>query len=320
MSNHWCAVCGHANSPGAEVCEMCDTRLNDAWSANANAGESTSGPGYSTYGASPRANYGEGPRASASAIPRTRFKGVGDVFGPTLEIYRKNFLLIVILVVVTTLPEALLQYGLLRTISYTPGDPFVYAMSGSALIWLLMLASSALLSCALVYAVMGLQTEGASSAGESLRRGLKVLPKVFLIDLMFSAVVIVGYLMLIVPGIILSLVFALVVPVAIAEGRGPMASFKRSMELTSGYKGLIFLTYFLWTLATAVVGMIISSSFSYGGPQDALLAMLVNALVTGILNSSTAVLTVFIYLGILHERRQGFDTRTFTYASGPSER
>jgi hypothetical protein len=320
MSNHWCAVCGHANSPGAEVCAMCDTRLNDAWDANANAGENTSEPGYSTYGERPRATYGEEPRSSASEIPRTRFKGVGDVFGPTLEIYRKNFLLIVILVVVTTLPETLLQYGLIKMLSYTPSDAFVYAISGSVLIWLLMLASSALLSCALVYAVMGLQTAGASSAGESLRRGLKALPKVFLIDLMFSVVVVVGYVLLIVPGVILSLMFALVVPVAIAEGRGPVDSFKRSMELTSGYKGLIFLTYFLWTLATAVIGLIVSSSFSYGGPQDALLVMLINALVTGILNSSTAVLTIFIYLGILHERRHGFDTRTFTSASGPFER
>jgi hypothetical protein len=291
---------------------MCDTRLNDAWDANAGASKSANESGYSTYG--------ERARAASTEIPRTRFKGVGDVLGPTLEIYRKNFLLIIILVVVATLPEVLLQYGLLQAVTHAPDEASAYAIVGTVVIWLITIAGSALLSGSLVYAVMDLQTAGASSAGASLRRGLRALPKVFRIQFMYSIVVFIGCLLLVVPGIILSLAFSLVIPVAIAEGRGPIDSFKRSLELTSGYKGLIFLTFFLWEIATIVIAFVISGSFSYGGPQDAFLVMLVNALVTGILNSSTAVLTVFIYLGILHERRQGFDTRAFTSAPGPSER
>ena len=303
MNDHRCAVCGHINSAVAKFCDVCESRLDEP--SGGGAGE-------------PYHTYGEG--AATAFIPPTRFKGVGDVFGPTLEVYRKNFLLIIILVVVATLPEVLLQYGFLQAVQYAPDAAVSYAITGSVVIWLISIASSALLSASLVYAVLDLQTTGAPSAGASLLRGLRALPKVFLIQFMYSVVVFIGGLLLVVPGIILSIAFSLVIPVAIAEGRGPIDSFKRSLELTSGYKGLIFLTYFLWVIATIVIAFVVSGSFSYGGPQEQLLVMLVNALVTGILNSSTAVLTIFVYFGILHERRQGFDTRVFTSASGPFER
>jgi hypothetical protein len=309
MSDHRCAVCGHINSPGAQLCDMCEARLDDSTGA---------GPSY-TYG----------DDSAAADIPPQPFKGVGDVISPTLAIYRKNFPLVVALVVVSTVPAVLLQYGLLLAMSPSddgsagwiiPGDAFNFAMTSSVLIGLLTLAGSALLSGALAYAVFDLERTGAASVGESLRRGLRALPKLFLIDVMYMFVVGVGYILLIVPGVIFSLMFALVIPVAVAEGLGPIESFKRSMELTSGYKGLIFLTFFLWGIAIAVINLIIGGSFSYGGHQTVFVVVLAQALVSGVLNSTSAVLTVYIFLGLLHERSHGFDTRVFTPEGDPAAR
>jgi hypothetical protein len=314
MSDRRCAVCGHVNSPGAQICDMCDSRLD--------------GPPGAEW---PSYTYDEGPRedSGAAGIPSMPFKGMGDVIAPMLEIYRKNFLLVVALVVVSTVPPVLLQYGLLSAMApsddgsaglIAPGDAFVFALTSSVLIGLLTLAGSALLSGSLAYAVFDLRRTGATSAGDCLRRGLRTLPKLFLIDVMYAVVVGVGLLLLIVPGVILSLMFALVIPVAVAENLGPFDSFKRSMELTNGYKGLIFLTFFLWGIAIAVINLIISGSFSYGGHQSAFVVVMAEALVGGILNSTTAVLTVYIFLGLLHERSQGFDTRAFTPEGDPAAR
>jgi hypothetical protein len=295
MNDHRCAVCGHINSPNAKLCDMCESQL---------AGPPDGAAGEQSYA------YGEG--ADAPFIPSTRFKGVADVFGPTLEVYRKNFLLIVVLVLVTTVPEVLLQYGFMRMFASSADGVTYTAIQASLLFWLISLVGAALLSGSLTYALLDLRLAGSASTGESLLRGLKALPKIFLIDILWSLVIGVGYALLIVPGIILSLKYALVVPVAIAEKRGPVESFDRSSQLTKGYKGLIFLTYFLWVIAMAVIGFIVGASFAYGGHEKSFVAELAQALVTGVLNSSTAVLTVFIYLGLLHERKYGFDTRTFT--------
>jgi hypothetical protein len=306
-----CAFCGHVNRADSEVCESCDFPLTEA-------DDHAPREPHNTYGDA----YGGATRAGSAAVyarPVT-FGGVGDVFKPTLEVYRSHFLLVGLLVVVTTLPVALLQYASVRAVtSAMPGDTveirsaFNLMYAGMALSWLLSLAGSALLSGGLAYAVLDLRGTGEASAGECLRRALKALPRLFVVNLLYAAVVGVGYVLLVVPGVILSIALALVVPVAVAEGRGPIASLKRSMELTSGYKGLIFLTYFLWGLAITVLDFIITASFSHGGHMNSVSAVAAHSLITGMLNSSTAVLTVYIFLGLLYERSHGFDGRAFTY-------
>lgn len=319
MNEHRCAVCGHINSADAKLCDNCESSLGGPDAVN-DAGEQT-------Y------TYGEGAYASEPHVQTGPFKVMNDVVGPTLELYRKNFLLVIILVVVATLPEVILRYGLVALMASTVGNPDVAAsaaptpeqffaaiLPGAVLVWLIMMAGQAFLSASLIHAVFELRRTGAAAAGESLRRGLKSLPKVFLVSLMYAVTVIVGYLLCIVPGVILSIMFALVVPVAIAEGRGPIESFKRSADMTNGYKGLIFMTYFLWVIATAIIGLIVNGSFAYGGGKNSFAVVLPQAFVTGVLNSSTAVLAGFIYLGLLSERGHGFDTRTVTPASDAAER
>ncbi|HEX8118643.1 MAG TPA: hypothetical protein VF521_15315, partial [Pyrinomonadaceae bacterium] len=124
-----------------------------------------------------------------------------------------------------------------------------------------------------------------------------------------------GYILLIVPGIIFSLMFSVSVPAAIVERLGAVDAMRRSYELTKGYKGLIFITYFLWWLLIAGLNIVITWSFSGNrGPSlDLLPSMIVQTAATGMLNSTLHVLIVFIYLGLLRERRSGFSTHTFTH-------
>lgn len=333
MSNPKCAVCGHISRVGATACEMCDTRFDAAGAASAadpfgtsqepfgNAAE----PGWS--GAEPRWSeaepsdaYGEEQPAGEPPldVPAPHFKSVGDVFAPTLEVYRKNFVLIGIIVLVTMMPVALLQYGLTQAIAVTlhdgldPANMFSLALATNALVWLLSVVGGSLLSGALVYAVIDIQRTGTASAAECLRRGLKTLPKVFVVSFLYSLMVFVGCLLLVVPGIIFSLMFAVAVPAAVLENRGPIEALGRSATLTSGFKGLIFLTYFLWGLLIFVLLIVVTWSFSYSNALEPLPMLLVLSAVTGILNSSKDVLTVYIYLGLLNERAHGFDTHTFT--------
>lgn len=309
MSNHKCTVCGHINRADAKLCDMCESSL-----------EGAGRPFHSSYAE-------EQPREGAlpTDIPLPQFKGAGDVFAPTLDVYKKNFPLVGLIVLLSALPLCIVQLVpyLLTVLPIRVGSIAAPETAGRAglltaivgvglLSALVTLAADAFLSGALVYGVIELQRTGEAKAGDCIRWGLKKLPKLFVVSLIYTIITVVGYIFLIVPGIIFSLMFSMAVPVAAAENRGIIESFERSKELTDGYKGLIFLTFFLWGLAIAVVGLIVGGSFALGRAGQSVAPLFLQMLIKEMLKSTSTVLTVFIFLGLLGEHRHGFGTRAFT--------
>jgi Membrane domain of glycerophosphoryl diester phosphodiesterase len=65
----------------------------------------------------------------------------------------------------------------------------------------------------------------------------------------------IGFILLIVPGIILALMWALTIPVAVLEDKGLRDSVERSAELTKGHRGRVFLIYFLFFLLIYIVSL-----------------------------------------------------------------
>lgn len=327
MNNPICPVCGHVNRAGAPSCEACDARLYEPAGASASEpfGDErepfapADDPFATSSGTSWAASDAPGAWQPGDEIPAPPFKSAGDVISPMLAIYRKHFTLVGLLVLVATLPEALLQYGfrsfaLSGPVEVASPGFFGFAAAGTVVLWLLSVAGASLLSGSLVYAVVDVQRAGRASAGECLARGLKVLPKVFVTSLVYGLVAFIGYVLLIVPGVIFSLMFAVCVPVAVIEMRGPFEAMTRSKEMTDGYKGLMFITYFLWWLLVMALSVLVSWSFANDGNLDLLPSLLLQTAVIGMLNSSLHVLTVYIYLGLLRERQAG--SRAEAYAAG----
>ncbi|HEY0173431.1 MAG TPA: hypothetical protein VGB98_20640, partial [Pyrinomonadaceae bacterium] len=205
-------------------------------------------------------------------------------------------------------------------------------LGGAVLYWILTMVGGALLSGALAYAVVQIQRTGAARAGESLMWGLKKLPKIVAVTLItylfiycapalvlgvlaavLGPVALIAFLLMLLPWIILVLTFSLAAPAAAIENRGVVESLTRSVELTKGYKGLLFLTYFLWWVVIIALNIVTTWSFHYGSgdPEGSLVATLVQMLVGGMLSSSMSVLTVYIFLGILNENRQGFASNAY---------
>ena len=328
MNNPKCAVCGHVSRVGAAACELCNTRF-DAHGGAAAAGE-------------PFVDYGEGVAAGAlpTDIPSPRFLGVGDVVSPTLHVYRKHFVLVGKLVLATTLPLAFLQwlaYALVQSGDWAagvrgPGTGGITLVAGGAVYWLLTVLGNAVLAGALAYAVVELQRRGAARAGDCLRWGLAKMFKVIAVTLLgalliygapavvlaltgvilgpllfgsaaFGPVFFLVFALMLLPWIVLVLTVSLSVPAATVENRGVIDAFRRSAELTRGFKGLLFLTYFFWWVLIVGLNFVLKWSFSYG-EEFSLAGLMVQTLVEGMLNSSTTVLTLYIFLGILNERRQ----------------
>lgn len=77
--------------------------------------------------------------------------------------------------------------------------------------------------------------------------------------------IVVGLVLLVVPGLVLLTWWALIVPVIVLEGTPVGASFSRSRELVSGHGWTVFGVVVITTILTAIASGIIQSIFSFLG-------------------------------------------------------
>jgi hypothetical protein len=225
------------------------------------------------------------------------FQNISNVLKAVFRLYRNNFVLIFKIVSVLTVPLIIAQYAFL--------SPFAFSFVGIAS-WLLKLAGEALLSTALIYAVVIFLRTGADpTIADSYRWGFKKWGRVILCIISFNVITALGYVALIIPGIIWSLMYALVIPVVVIEDKLVMDSFNRSRDLTKNYRGQIFLTQFLFGIIIFGATFITTHSLSgKQGVESSFLFVVAQGLTAQLLKSSYTMLSLFIYLGILSDLKQ----------------
>src|SRR3569623_160666 len=196
--------------------------------------------------------------------------------------------------------QAPLRAGLVR-----PRDYFIVAGLG-------MLANMMLgliVQGALVRATMSAAEGERATLGQSLATGLRrALPLLGLAILMGLGIGI-GFLLLIVPGVLLYLMWSVAVPVTVVDRRGVIESLGRSGELTKGARGTIFALFvILWAVmigAEMVTGAAVVAIYGIQGfarvAQDGLpLAFFV---VTGLIATAVAVFASAIPTALYVELR-----------------
>lgn len=282
-----CAKCGCLNGTAADVCERCGTLLLAAAAA-------TVGAPLAAY-AAPTLDRGRLP----IDFPFTPFQSVGDALKPTFRLYREHFPLVGKIVFAATLPLMAANYaaGLAQ-----PGVWGGFAFSNLASVFV-----NSLMDGALIYAVVTLLRTGAApSLAESYGWGLRRWWPLFVCMLLMNILAGVGFLLLLVPGIILSLMFAVATPVVVIEDRGPFAALERSTQLTKGNRVLILFTMvLLWLVVWAVTWL----SAGFPSPGDAsFFASVVYTGVSQVLTSAYTVLSVHLYLGIRADRGETVST------------
>jgi hypothetical protein len=279
MSSVNCEQCGSLNQLAVESCASCGAELrSDAFPFNAGAAE----------GAEPATVIGP-------------FTSVGAALDPAVTIFTKNIWLIARIVFVIFAP-----FEIFKALSFGRQQPGWQVMAGT---FLLGIIAKALVAPSLIYAlVVVMRTGVAPGLHDSYRWGLSRLWKVMACAGIAWALELVGFALLIIPGIILSLAFALIFPMATLEDRGPVEIIKRSYELTKGYRGRIFFTGLVMTLICSFVGMpvriawgiLASVGFNYW-PLQAGIEMIID-----IINEALTVLSLVFYFGIMaHKTAEG---------------
>jgi hypothetical protein len=194
---------------------------------------------------------------------------LGEVLDRTFTLYRENFLLFVGIVALPNLLTLLFNFGVLLfqrnapVTGTTPHLPSSGAIGGIVLGgvtgMLLLLLAVGIAHAATVSAVSDLYLGRDTSVSDAYGRAKGSILIVIAILLMSGLATVVGLIFLIVPGIYLACRLAVSVPVAIVEQQSPVASMERSMELTKGFAGQMFLLLLLVAVLQWVVSALIQA-------------------------------------------------------------
>ncbi len=201
----------------------------------------------------------------------------GSVVSRIWEIYRDQTALLV--------GTAFVLFGLQFVVFLLlPGASFAIAI----LFW----ALSVLYQGMVVELVQDLQSGRRDHSVIGLIRSVEpVLLPLMAVSVLFALGVAIGFVLLIIPGLILLVRWSVVAPVTVLERPGVFAAFRRSAELVRGNGWAVFGVIILVSLAVLVVSFAVGlASASLGAVGRALVQWVVNAAVAPLSALSASVI------------------------------
>jgi hypothetical protein len=203
--------------------------------------------------------------AGAVIDPTSGFR-VGDVLGRSFSIFGRNFASFAILSAVAALPYLLYYWTLSGVTTVQRGTPgFNVAAMQSAggaagLSVILGLGLNILTQAIIVHAAFQDMRQRPVRIGESFRVGLGRILPILGIMILYGLGVGLGFLLFVVPGIILLLMWYVAIQACVVERLGPLGSLGRSAFLTKGNRwklfGLVILVGILGGIVSGVVPVV----------------------------------------------------------------
>lgn len=232
--------------------------------------------------------------SAAQPAPTGGTFSVGSVIKRTFNTFFANIVPFGILSLILYLPTLLYSFmsiGQLES-GEASGD-----VTGEIVITVISFILTYILIGALVYGTVQHLGGQKPSLGAILSRGMSTIGPVVVIALLLSLVVGIGFVLLIIPGIFLTVVYSVVIPAAVVERPGITGAFSRSWDLTKGYRwsvlGLLLIMVVILivlSLAVGTAGGIVA--FSMG---DFTLLIILNYLLSAFSGALMAVMIAVLY-------------------------
>jgi len=181
----------------------------------------------------------------------------GQILDRVFRLYKGNFVRFIAIVAIIKVPLALLTMiwlvtGGLSTIGLIVG-PLALAFLG--------IVGQSLCSGALMKSVSESYLGNEVTVSESYRFILPKLGTLVWASILVGLIVAVGFLLLVVPGVIFMLWYYLAIPAIVLEGLKARRGMGRSRLLVKGNLGKVFVI----GLVVFLIGLIVGSVFQYGG-------------------------------------------------------
>jgi hypothetical protein len=237
---------------------------------------------------------------------------IGELLDRTFTLYRSHFLMFVGIAALSNLAVLAVELLMIAT-SWT--DATLLELLASCLTVVVALVATMMMQGATMIAVSRLQLGEEPSATDAFDQIRERLGELVILALNLSIRIGLGLLLLVVPGVILALRYALAMPVAVLENKGIGESIERSRDLTRGSLRRIFVIYFLLVVLMVIVSAIARVALLALGVGSAAVALpfwaqAMNLSASYVVNVLTApVFTISIALVYYDQRvrKEGFD-------------
>lgn len=155
---------------------------------------------------------------------------------------------------------AVLAFQCLRIVLQRPVAQLSQVSTAFAWTWgilLLILIASAASQAATVVAVSNVYLGRPAGITDSFSKVKGQIAGIVGLSLSIGLLIGLGFIALIVPGVLLAIRWSLAIPVKVLEGKGVGESMSRSSELTKGNRGRIFVIWLLFTVLSFGVAMLL---------------------------------------------------------------
>jgi MFS family permease len=229
---------------------------------------------------------------------------VGAIFTRAWQVYAANFVVFSLIAIVISLPNLLSGEG----------ETYTGVLRNVAVFIVWMIVNTVGLAV-ILYAAFQAMRGRPVQIGEAIRRGLSRFWAIVGLAILQWLGIFIGFLLFIVPGIMLFIRWSAALPACVVEGLGPLASMKRSAELTKGHRWKIFGVYaVLWLLGMilvaiivavifALIGAVTAAGLSRGFGVGAVISLVLSAILTAYIN----IIQVMVYHD-LRVAKEGVDT------------
>jgi hypothetical protein len=203
---------------------------------------------------------------------------------------------LLIAALLTGLPSFILQVVALEDAANTVGGAASWAVYLVG--WLVSVLGGYLLQGAIVRSSLRDLGGMPAEIGRSLLISLRLVLPLLLLSIVVSVLTGIGFLLLIVPGIMVFVAFSVAVPVLVEERPGVFGSMQRSRDLTRGSRWRIFILcvifYVLYFLLAALFSAIINALSD---------SLYLDAFLQGLLATVTAVIAAGMLTSLYLELR-----------------
>ena len=241
-----------------------------------------------------------------ASLPQRR---LGEILGSAFEIYRNNAAQLLTIVALIVVPLSVVSFLVARVALgvktkheligqqsvkiVEPRSFWIFALAAliSAAIGII---TTAILQAAILRGAVQATIGDPVDVRESYRWGLRRFRSVLLVSILVGLVVVVGFILLIIPGVIFLIFLSVSVPALIVEGLRGRQAMRRSWNLVRGHFWHVFGVVIIAAIITALVGGLISAI----GGGNRFVGLIFGAVGQIIVAPYSALVTVLLYLDL----------------------
>lgn len=254
--------------------------------------------------------------AAPGGRPLLREMRIGEMLDASIALYRKHFKLFAGIVALLMVPLSFLQEWIFQTLADDSAVSAVEPISDSAAVAVIIFALISFLfvvpflTAAIAYATTSVYLGGNPTIGQTYRFALRRTHSILWLLLLMGIAVALGFIALIIPGIILYVRFAFGTSALVVEGSKGSKALSRSFRLAKGHfwkiLGILILSWLVSQLAAGIIAL----PFTLGSAATDSAAFVIRgigtALAAVITRPFAGIVIVLLYFD-MRIRKEGFD-------------